>query len=80
LGSSPFSILSISSITEVFQYFGVYKRDLDPLNVTFLHLYFQNYIIIEEMEKIENREDIADIVLRKLGNLTKIEAIKVWMY
>jgi hypothetical protein len=32
------------------------------------------------MEKIENREDIADIVLRKLGNLTKIEAIKVWMY
>jgi hypothetical protein len=80
LGSSPFSILSISSITEVFQYFGVYKRDLDPLNVTLLHLYFQNYIIIEEMEKIENREDIADIVLRKLGNLTKIEAIKVWMY
>jgi hypothetical protein len=80
LGSTPFSILSISSITEVFQYFGVYKRDLDPLNVTLLHLYFQNYIIIEEMEKIENREDIADIVLRKLGNLTKIEAIKVWMY
>jgi hypothetical protein len=29
----------------------VYKRYLDPLNVTLLHLYFQNYIIIEEMER-----------------------------
>jgi hypothetical protein len=35
----------------------VYKRYLDPLNITLLHLYFQNYIIIEEMERIGNGED-----------------------
>jgi hypothetical protein len=30
---------------------------MDPLNVTLLHLYFQNYIIIEEMERIGYEED-----------------------
>jgi hypothetical protein len=32
---------------------------LDPLNVTLLHLYFSNYIIMEEMESIGNGEDFA---------------------
>jgi hypothetical protein len=50
-------MFSISSITKVFKYFGVYKRYLDPLNVTLLHLYFQNYIIMEEMERMRNGED-----------------------
>jgi hypothetical protein len=35
----------------------VYKRYLDPFNVTLLHLYFQNYIIMEEMERMRNGED-----------------------
>jgi hypothetical protein len=44
-------------IIKVFKCFGAHKGDLDPLNVTLLHLYFQNYIIMEEMERIENGED-----------------------
>jgi hypothetical protein len=52
LRSSPFLIISISSITKVFKYFGADKRDVDPLNVTLLHLYFQNYIIMKKMERI----------------------------
>jgi hypothetical protein len=37
--------------------FFVYKRHLDLLNVTLLYLYFQNYIIMEEIKRIENGED-----------------------
>jgi hypothetical protein len=44
-------------ITKVFKCLEVYKRDLDPLNVTLLHLYFQNYIIMEKMESIVNGKD-----------------------
>jgi hypothetical protein len=35
----------------------MYKRDLDLLNILLLHLYFQNYIIMEEIERIANEED-----------------------
>jgi hypothetical protein len=31
---------------------------MDPLNVTLLYLYFQNYIIMEKMERIEKGEDL----------------------
>jgi hypothetical protein len=57
LGFSLFPMFSISSITKVFKYFEVYKRYLDLLNVKLLHLYFQNYIIMEEMERMRNGED-----------------------
>jgi hypothetical protein len=50
-------MFSISSITKVLKYFGVYKRYLDPLNVTPLHLYLQNYIIMEEIERMRNGDD-----------------------
>jgi hypothetical protein len=56
-------MFSISSITKVFKCFGVYKRYLDPLNVTLLHLYFQNYIIMEEMERMINGEDPNSLIL-----------------
>jgi hypothetical protein len=58
---SPFFIISISSIIQVFKYFGVYKKDLDPFNIILLYLYLQNHIIIEEIERIENEEDTNSI-------------------
>jgi hypothetical protein len=35
----------------------MYKKYLNPLNVTLLYLYFQNYIIMEEMKRMRNGED-----------------------
>jgi hypothetical protein len=58
---APFFIISISSIIQVFKYFGVYKKDLDPFNIILLYLYLQNHIIIEEIERIENEEDTNSI-------------------
>jgi hypothetical protein len=35
----------------------MYKRDMNPLKVPLLYLYFQTNIIMEENKKIENEED-----------------------
>jgi hypothetical protein len=51
------SYFSIFFIINVFKYFGMYKRDMKPLKVPLLYLYFQTNIIMEENKKIENEED-----------------------
>jgi hypothetical protein len=44
-------------ITNFFKYLWMYKSDFTSFNVTFLCLYFKNYIIIKKIEIIENWED-----------------------
>jgi hypothetical protein len=40
----------------------MYKRNFDSFNVTLLHLYFQNYIVIVEMERFKNGEDLNSVL------------------
>jgi hypothetical protein len=50
MDSLYFTMISISSIIKLFYYFEVSKGHFDSFIVTFLHLYFQNYIVMEKME------------------------------
>jgi hypothetical protein len=57
LGPLHFLFFPFFPLLKFLKCFRVYKRDLDSLKVTLLHSYFQNYIIIEEMERIRKCAD-----------------------
>jgi hypothetical protein len=59
------SYFFISSLIKVFKCFGVYKRDLAQLNVTFV-LILPKHKIMEKMERIWNEEDPNSLVMHTL--------------